>query len=358
MSKFFSWPLGGERPQHRRVKKRINLALQGGGAHGAFTWGVLDALLEDRRLEFDAISGASAGAVNAVMLLDGLLRGGRDEARKRLADFWRAASVDGNFSEAQRHMFERVFQANPLANAQMKSWMQSMSGFLTPSDANPLNINPLKSLIERFVDFEGLRRSGRDIFISATNAQTGDLKIFHTPELTADAVMASAALPLLFRPVLIDGVPYWDGGYSSNPPLLPFLQTVGSADVLLVQLFPLQRDNLPTSSREIVGRTGEIAFNAPLFAELRALTEVDRLAEEQPGRGLRTLRLHRIALDDGAEPPSDPASRLNNKFEFFETLQARGREAAQQFLAAHFDAIGSRGTMDAAVEADKEYARE
>jgi NTE family protein len=357
MSKFFSWPLGGERPQDHRARKRINLASQGGGAHGAYTWGVLDALLEDGRLEFDAISGASAGAVNAVMLIDGLLRGGRDEARQRLADFWRAASVDGNFSEAQRHMFERVFQANPLAGAQMKSWMQSMSGFLAPSDVNPLNINPLKSLIERFVDFEGIRRSGRDIFISATNAQTGDLKIFHTPELTADAVMASAALPLLFRPVLIDGVPYWDGGYTSNPPLLPFLQTSGSADVLLVQLFPLQRDNLPTSSREIVGRTGEIAFNAPLFAELRAVAEVERLAEEQPGRGLRTLRLHRIAMDDGAEAPADPASRLNNKFEFFETLQARGREAARQFLDSHFDAIGSRSTMDAAAEADQEYVR-
>ena len=358
MNKLFSWARSGDAARPNHELKRVNLALQGGGAHGAFTWGVLDALLEDGRLEFDAISGASAGAVNAVMLVDGCLRGGRDEARKRLADFWRAASVDGSFSEAQRHMFERVFQANPLANAQMKSWMQSMSGFLAPSDVNPLNINPLKSLIERFVDFEGLRRSGRDIFISATNAQTGDLKIFHTPELTADAVMASAALPLLFRPVLIDGVPYWDGGYSSNPPLLPFLQTSGSADVLLVQLFPLQRDNLPTSSREIVGRTGEIAFNAPLFAELRALAEVHRMAEEQPGRGLRTLRLHRIALDDGAEPPSDPASRLNNKFEFFETMQARGREAAQQFLAAHFDDIGSRSTMDAAVEADEEYARE
>src|SRR5690348_12864614 len=147
MSKFFSWPLGGERPQHHRARKRVNLALQGGGAHGAFTWGVLDALLEDGRIDFDGISGASAGAVNTVMLVDGLIRGGRDEARQRLADFWRAASVDGKLSDTQRYIFDRVFEANPLAAAPM-TWMQSMGRFLTPSEANPLNINPLKDLIE------------------------------------------------------------------------------------------------------------------------------------------------------------------------------------------------------------------
>jgi NTE family protein len=205
------------------------------------------------------------------------------------------------------------------------------------------------------VDFEAIRTSDHDLFVSTTNALTGDLKIFTRAELTAEAVMASACLPLLFRAVEIEGVPYWDGGYVSNPPLLPFLQTYKSADVLLVQIFPLRRERMPVSSREIVGRTGEIAFNAPLLAELRGLAAVDRMAEEQPGRGLRRLRLHRIVLDE-AEFARDPGSRLNNHYEFFQKLHELGRRAARQFLARHFDAIGERATIDAA-EAEPEYAR-
>jgi NTE family protein len=343
MNKLFSWARGSE-PSQPIPQKRVNLALQGGGAHGAFTWGVLDALLEDGRLGFDALSGASAGAINAVMLADGLNRGGPEEARKRLADFWRAASVDGSLPGFSRY-FMNQFSGSPA-----KTWLASMGRFLAPSYTNPLNINPLKRLIERFVDFDALRGADRDIFISTTNVLTGDLRIFRREELTAEAVMASASLPLLFRPVEIDGVPYWDGGYVANPPLLPFLETEGSADVLLVQIFPLRRERVPTSSRHIVARTGEIAFNAPLLAELRALAAIDKVAE----RGARRLRLHRIALE-GLEGV-DAASRLNNNYAFFQRLYEAGREAAQQFLAAHFASIGERGTMDAAAESEKENA--
>jgi NTE family protein len=354
MNKLFSWALGGEPSQaNRSEKKRINLALQGGGAHGAFTWGVLDQLLEDGRLGIDGLSGASAGAINAVMLADGLIRGGPEEARKRLADFWRAASIDGSLSDGQRQVMEGLLLANPFAEAPMKAWMNSMGRFLP--GMNALNINPLKQLIERFVDFGAIRESGRDIFISATNAQTGDLRIFTGPELTAEAVMASAALPPLFRAVEIDGASYWDGGYTSNPPLLPFLHTKQSEDVLLVQIFPVKREETPTSPRDIAGRTSEIGFNAPLFGELRALAAVDRMAEEKLDHGARRLRLHRITLDEGAVA-TDAASRLNNHYEFFQKLHELGRKAAQQFLAAHFDAIGVRSTMDAN-EADQEYAR-
>jgi len=341
MNKLFSWARG--EPAEHVPQKRINLALQGGGSHGAFTWGVLDALLEDGRLGIDALSGASAGAINAVMLADGLVRGGRDEARKRLADFWRAASVDGSLSSMQR-------EANSLAAVPMKTWLNSMGRFMSPGSMNPLNINPLKQLIERFVDFAAIRASDRDLFISATNAQTGDLKIFAREELSAEAVMASASLPTLFRGVEIDGVPYWDGGYVSNPPLLPLLQTQGSADVLLVQIFPLRREGVPTSSRDIMSRTGEIAFNAPLFAELRGLAAVDQAAD----RDARKLRLHRIAF--AGMPGADAASRLNNNYAFFGKLYAHGRDAAQEFLATHFASIGERGTMDAVAERETEYA--
>ncbi len=354
MNKLFSWALGGESAQGSHSEKRINLALQGGGAHGAFTWGVIDRLLEDGRVDIDGLSGASAGAINAVMLADGLARGGREEARKRLADFWRAASVDGGLSPVQRQVFDRLLTADSFATAPMNSWMQSM-GRLMGTDVNPLNINPLKRLIERFVDFDAIRSSGRDLFISTTNAQTGDLRIFTAAELTPEVVMASAALPPLFRAVEIDGEHYWDGGYTSNPPLLPFLQTKDSEDVLLVQIFPVRREETPTSSRQIAGRTSEIAFNAPMYAELRALDAVDRIATEQ-GKGARRLRLHRIVLDE-REVATDAASRLNNQFDFFQTLHELGRNAAERFLAEHFDAIGSHGTMDAATEADQEYVR-
>ena len=352
MNKLFSWALGNESSRnHQPSEKRLNLALQGGGAHGAFTWGVIDLLLEDGRVTIEGLSGASAGALNAVMLADGLTRGGPQEARKRLADFWRAASVDGGLSGVQRRVMEQLLLAHSFASAPMKTWLRSMG--IAPS-VNPLKINPLKPLIEHFVDFEAIRQGGRDLFISTTNAQTGDLRIFTAPELTAEAVMASAALPPLFRAVEIDGVDYWDGGYTSNPPLLPFLQTNQSEDVLLVQIFP-QHEATPTSAREIAGRTSEIAFNAPLLGELRALAAVDSMAEEQGSGAARRLRLHRIALDE-AEVATDAASRMNNRYEFFQTLHGFGRSAAQRFLAEHFDAIGTRSTMDAA-EADQEYAR-
>src|SRR5260370_33075086 len=207
------------RTRPRGPRKRINLALHGGGAHGAFTWGVLDQLLDDGRIGIEGISGASAGAVNAVMLADGLTRGGPDEARQRLADFWRAVSVDGHLGSLQRGVVERLFPFVPGDGL----WFTAMSRMLSPYDLNPLNINPLKELIERFVDFDAIRRDrGLELFISATNVQTGELRGFTRAEITAAAGMASAALPLLFRAVEIDGVPYWDGGYSGHPVVTAF----------------------------------------------------------------------------------------------------------------------------------------
>ena len=187
-------------------KKRINLALQGGGALGAFTWGVLDHLLDDGRLEIEGISGASAGAVNAIMLADGLARGGPDEARKRLADFWRASSLGGNLPDLQRRAVDRLFSFVPLEGTPMDLWVKALSRYLSPYDFNPLNINPLKDLIERFVDFDAVRGC-RDLqlFVSATNVETGRLRVFTRAEMTADMIVASACLPHLFRAVEIDG---------------------------------------------------------------------------------------------------------------------------------------------------------
>jgi NTE family protein len=358
MNKLFSWAVGSREEAPRQ--KRINLALQGGGAHGAFTWGVLDTLLEDGRIAVDGISGASAGAVNAVMLSDGLARGGPDEARKRLAEFWRAASVGGSLPELQRRVVERLFLGTPFGASPMKAWLDTMGRLLSPSDLNPLNINPLKDLIERFVDFDAIRaETSRPLFISATNVQTGALRVFTREEISAEAVMASACLPFLFRAVEIDGATYWDGGYTGNPALCPFLCATETEDVLIVQIFPLQRDKVPTTKREIVSRVNEITFNASLMSELRGAEFVGRMVDEGrlprgtgPGQ-YRRLRMHRIVLEDLGDT-FDAANGLKNDYEFFDMLHKLGQRAARRFLDTHFDDIGVRATIDLNAEASAE----
>jgi NTE family protein len=346
----------GSRP--RRRGKRINLALQGGGAHGAFTWGVLDQLLEHGRIEIEGISGASAGALNAVMLADGLTRGGPEEARARLADFWRAVSVDGHLPDLQRGVVERLFPFAPRQGL----WLGAMSRFLSPYDLNPLNINPLKDLIERFVDFEAIRRGpGPELFISATNVQTGELRVFTRAEITPEVVMASAALPLMFRAVEIDGVPYWDGGYSGNPAVVPFLRATTTEDVLIVQINPRERRKVPTSTGEIMSRVNEINFNASLLSELRGVAFVNRLIDEgrlprgmRPGE-FRRLRLHRIVMEEPGESLG-ARSTLNTDYEYFETLRKLGQRATRRFLDSHFDDIGKRSTIDLPTEVEVEPA--
>jgi NTE family protein len=324
---------GAWRPQRRR----LNLALQGGGAHGAFTWGVLDQLLEDDRIAIDGVSGTSAGAVNAVMLADGLAHDGPEGARQRLAEFWRAASLGGGLPELQRAVVERLFPLLPQRAS--LPWFGDLSRFFSPYDLNPLNINPLKDLIGRFVDFERIRSGERNLFVTATNVLTGEPRVFARHEITPEVVMASACLPLLFRAVEIDGVPYWDGGYSGNPVVLPFLQSDETTDVLIVQINPLERSKVPTTASEIMARMNEITFNAPLIAELRAL-ELS---------GAHRARLHRIVMDDA---PFDPRSKLKVDFEFFLSLRKLGQSAARRFLDAHFNDIGRRSTIDLMLPAE------
>ena len=343
-------PNGRHKPPHHG-KKRINLALQGGGALGAFSWGAIEELLHDGRIEIEGISGTSAGAVNAVMLADGLARGGPDEACKRLADFWRAASRDGDLSSMQRVVADRLFSLIPIAGTPMQTWFDAMTRHLSPYDLNPLNINPLKDLIERFVDFEAVRNSKLQLFIAATNVHTGRLRIFSRETINADAVMASAALPFVFRAVEIDGVPYWDGGYTANPPILPFFRTTRTEDVVVVQINPVERAETPTTAQEILNRVNEISFNSPLNAEYREIEFVNKLIDQgrlphgtAPGE-YRRINLHRIHLNFVDEKLT-LASRLNTDFDFFEMLHGAGRRAAREFLDAHFEDIGVRGTID------------
>jgi NTE family protein len=349
-------------PTMQTAPKRINLALQGGGAHGAFTWGVLEQILSDERLVVEGVSGSSSGAVNAVMFADGLARGGRAEAQKRLTDFWRAVSSTGDLPQLQRAVVERLLSFTPLEGTPMQAWFEAMSRYFSPYDVNPLNINPLKDLFERFVDFEALRAfSDLQVFISATNVQTGRVRIFPREKITADAVMASACLPELFRAVEIDGVPYWDGGYLGNPVIFPFFGTTKSEDVLVVQINPLVRQKTPTSASEIMNRLNEITFNAPLIAEYRAIEFVARLIDQGrlsrgtgPGQ-YRRINVHRIVLDRFGTQ-LDAASKLTTDYDFFETLRINGKRATRRFLDEHFDDIGVKSTVDLQAEAKAEWA--
>ena len=363
MIDFLARAFGGDKsgkPEQPKGAKRINLALQGGGAHGAFTWGVLDYLLEDGRLAVEGISGTSAGAVNAVMLADGLRRGGSDEARKRLADFWKAASLGGDLPAMQRAVMNRLFSLLPSEGSPTLDWLSAWSRYLSPYDVNPLNITPLKDLIERFVDFEGLRADPRQLFIAATNVQTGRLHIFPREKISAEAVMASACLPAVFRAVEIDGVSYWDGGYLGNPVLYPFFRSTDTEDVLIVQINPLMRKKIPTSTREIMARVNEITFNSALMAELRAIEFVNRLIDQgrvPHGTGpneYRRINVHRIVLEGLGERLSS-SSKLRNDFESLELLRKVGQRAARRFLDAHYDDIGVRSSVDLKAEVYSEW---
>ena len=358
MIDFLARAFGGDKPgkpDRPKGSKRINLALQGGGAHGAFTWGVLDHLLEDGRLTVEGISGTSAGAVNAVMLADGLRRGGPDEARKRLSDFWRAASLGGDLPAVQRAVTDRLFSMMPSEGSPTFNWLSAWSQYLSPYDLNPLNINPLKDMIERFVDFDGLRADPRQIFITATNVQTGRLHIFPHDKISAEAVMASACLPAVFRAVEIDGVPYWDGGYLGNPVIYPFFRSTDTEDVVIVQINPLERKKVPHTTHDIMNRVNEITFNSALMAELRAIEFVNRLIDQgriPHGTGpneYRRINVHRIVLEGLGEKLSS-SSKLRNDFESLELLRKVGKRSARRFLDTHFDDIGVRSSVDLKTE--------
>ncbi len=241
----------------------MSLALQGGGSHGAFTWGVLDYLLEDARLDIEAITGTSAGAMNAVVLAEGYLEGGRDGARKSLAKFWRSLSDAGAFSPAERKFLDTFF-STPLLSVATQWWTDFATHYSSPYDFNPLNINSLRNHFEKAVDFaKVLALTEFKLFVAATNVQTGKIKVFEGPELTADHVMASACLPYLFQAGEIDGVPYWDGGYMGNPALFRLFYKAASPDIVIVQINPIERDEVPRSAHQIQDRLNEIPSMPP-----------------------------------------------------------------------------------------------
>jgi NTE family protein len=328
-------------------RKKVNLALQGGGAHGAFTWGVLDAILADGRLEIDGISGTSAGAMNAAIMTCGLTSGGPDRAREKLAAFWKAVSIDGDLAAPQRALIDLFLGAWRLPGA-AEPWLNLAGLVSSPTAFNPLDINPLRDVVESHIDFPSLRAAGAiQLFVAATNVHTGKVRVFRRNELTADMLMASAALPTLFRAVEVEGEPYWDGGYMGNPVLFPLFTETKTADIILVQINPIRREDVPTSPRDIAERVNEITFNASLLHELRAIDFVRRLIDQ--GRlsdtHYKRIRLHRIEAD-GALAEFGASSKLQADWDFFQELHRRGRDAGMRFLDEHFAMIGVEGTMN------------
>jgi NTE family protein len=343
-----------------------NLALQGGGSHGAFTWGVLDALLEDGRVAIEGISGTSAGAMNAVALAHGFAQAknkssSNDAARASLANFWNGVVSMGAVGEAQRAPFDMLLgslgafggEASPMGqmmSSMTNMWSTAMTQSMSPYQNNPLDINPLKEFLEKHIDFDAIAAlKNLKLYVVATGVSTGKAEVFSGKRVTAKAVMASACLPTLFKAVEIEDEHYWDGGYSGNPAIHPLIYNCTSRDIMLVQINPIKRDKLPTTAAEIVDRVNEITFNAGLLAEMRAIDFVKRLIAQGKldATHYKDVLMHRI---DGGELLEDysAASKISTNSQMIHKLRDLGRDATKKWLKTHIDDIGNKATLNIA----------
>jgi NTE family protein len=324
----------------------IDLALQGGGSHGAFTWGVLDRLLEEPWLQIAGISGTSAGAMNAAVLADGWTEGGAAGARDVLDKYWRSVSRAAAFSPLQRSPLDHLMGRWSLDTSPAYLFTDLMSRVLSPYDLNPLGFNPLREILTRAIDFERLARAPIKLFVTATRVRTGRGRIFRNAEINADVLLASACLPTMFRAVEIDGEPYWDGGYAGNPTITPLVRETDAHDTIIVQINPTERSEQPRTAAEILNRLNEISFNSPLAKELRMIALLRQVADPGTGEGARWARMktHRIKSDMLAT--FGASSKLNAEWAFVSRLRDEGRRAASEFLDTHSADLGVRSTAD------------
>jgi NTE family protein len=333
------------------TRKKLNLALQGGGAHGAFTWGVLDRILEDDRIELEGISGASAGAMNAAVAAQGLMAGGRDGARRALETFWMRISEFAYFSPFQRSLLDKALGNWNLDDSPTTHMVEAFQRILSPYQFNPLNNDPLRAVLASTIDDETLRRCDVvKLFISATNVETGRIKVFSGAELSLDALLASACLPMLFQAVEIDGAPYWDGGYMGNPAIFPLIYGCECPDVAIVQINPLTRQGTPKTISAILDRLNEITFNSSLVQEMRAIAFVQKLIESESLVGPESQRLKRMHIH-WISAEADIAAlgvttKMNVERAFLLYLRDIGRAAADLWLEANFDSIGVNSSID------------
>jgi NTE family protein len=332
----------------RRAVKTINLALQGGGAHGAFTWGVLDRLLEEPSVAFEGVSATSAGAMNASVLAHGLAQGGREGARESLETFWRRVSDAGAYSPLQPSAWDRLTHNHGLESSPVYLFFDILTRVFSPYEFNPFNLNPLREALARTVDFERLRETSPiKLFLSATNVRTGKVKVFTERDLAVESVLASACLPFMFQAVEVEGEHYWDGGYMGNPAIFPLIYACESRDVVIVHINPIERADVPKTAREIMNRINEISFNSSLMREMRAIAFVTKLIDDGQvaDKSLKRIFVHAIEAESYMRDLG-VASKLNPDWEFLTHLRDLGRERASSWLDARHGALGVESTID------------
>jgi len=336
----------GRRDSATRTEVLVDLALQGGGSHGAFTWGVLDRLLEEPWLKIEAISGTSAGAMNATVLADGWTEGGAAGARQALDAYWKRVSRAAAFSPLQRSPLDRLMGRWTLDTSPAYFAFDLMTRMLSPYDLNPFGLNPLRTILAESIDFERLKHATIKLFVTATSVRTGRGRIFRCGEITPDVLLASACLPTMFQAIEIEGELYWDGGYAGNPTITPLIRESDGEDTILVQINPRERAEPPRSAAEILNRLNEVSFNSPLMKELRMIALLRQAADPGSGEGARwaRMRTHRIESDQLAA--FGASSKLNAEWPFISLLKDEGRRCADEFLAAHGNDLGRRSTAD------------
>jgi NTE family protein len=324
----------------------VDLGLQGGGAHGAFTWGVLDRLLEESWLVFDGVSGTSAGAMNAVVMAAALADGGPPRARAALEQFWKRVSDAALLSPLKRGPLEILTGRWTLDYSPVFAALDIAARVVSPYHMNPLGWNPLRRILADSVDFGQLKGAPIKVFVTATNVRTGRGRVFRNADITPDVLLASACLPTMFQAVQIDGEAYWDGGYAGNPTMAPLIRECTSSDTILVQINPIERPGTPRTAREIHNRLNEVAFNSVLIKELRAAALLRKVADPGTGEGAAwaQMRIHRIASDVMLD--LGYSSKLLTEWKFFVMLRDEGRKAAEAFITAHGADLGHHSTLD------------
>lgn len=324
----------------------VDLALQGGGSHGAFTWGVLDRLLEESWITIDGVSGTSAGAMNAAVMIDGYAAGGAAGARAALERYWRDVSRAALLSPFQRTPFDMMMGRWTLDTSPAFIAMDLMSRLISPYDLNIGGANPLHDILERNIDFARLAKAPIKLFVTATNVHTGRGHVFRNADITPEVLLASACLPSLFQAIEIDGESYWDGGYSGNPTITPLIRECSSQDTILVQINPISRSEIPKSARDILNRLNEVSFNAVLLKELRMIAMMRQVADPGNCEGARWagMRMHRIASEMMVS--LGYSSKLNAEWEFLCMLRDEGRRAAEAFLQEDSGGLGLSSSFD------------
>jgi NTE family protein len=339
-------PTSAPATQKITVDVSVDLALQGGGSHGAFTWGVLDRLLEEPLLRIDGISGTSAGAMNAAALADGYTDGGAAGARRSLAAFWEKVSAAARFSPFQRGPLDVLLGRWTLDQSPTFIAMDIMSRLFSPYDLNPLGTNPLSDVLAKTIDFTRLPRSPIKLFVTATNVRTGRGRVFRNSELTPDVLLASACLPTMFKAVTIDGENYWDGGYSGNPTITPLVRECSASDTIFVPINPVERPGVPRSARDILDRLNEVSFNAVLLKELRMIALLRQVGQPGDSEGAKWAGMRIHSVPNKVMVALGYSSKLNAEWEFLTMLRDEGRQAAEAFLTAHAADLGKRSSLD------------